>query len=384
MKKRQWAIVGGAALLVAAFLLQRQLASNEPQESAARKIPVKGVAVMVVENREVPVEIQLDGKLNALQKIELYAEVNGVLQNTGKKFEEGITYRKGETLLTLDDSEAKAAYLAAQSEFVNVITQSLPDIQIDYEEAYPEWHLYLDQASKQKRIPPPPATNNDQLRLFLTGRGVYSSYQNMESARIRLSKYRLTAPFNGIVTESLVDPGTLVRAGQRLGEFIAPGMYELISTVSTSELDLIDTGDPVKLNSPDTGEEWTGEVFRINAKVDPSTQRVKVFIRVKGDDLRDGMFMNAAIMGRRIKDAFRLPRKLIYDNQFTYIVENDSLLQRRELSILQSSPGTVIARGLESGTKIPTEPITGAFSGMKVRVVDSRESKQLPDEKSGA
>lgn len=373
MKKRQWAILGGIAVLVLAFILKNKLASNTVEEQPSRTLPVKGVEVFTINNREVPVQVHMDGKLSALRKIELYAEVNGVLLNRTKKFEEGVAYQKGETLLSLENSEAKAAYLAAQSEFINVVTQALPDIQLDYAEAYGEWQTYLDGGSTDQRVPPPPATDNDQLRLFLTGRGVYSSYQNLKSARVRLNKYQLSAPFNGIVTESLVDPGTLVRPGQRLGEFIAPGEYELISTISASELDLVENGDRVILKSSDSKGEWTGEVFRINAKVDPATQRIKVYVRVKGEDLKDGLFMNASIEGRVVESAFKLPRKLIYDNQYTYVVENDSILKRSKIDIIISNPGAIIGRGLPAGSLVPTEPITGAYSGMKVKVVGKRE-----------
>ena len=188
MKKRQWAIIGGAVILIASFLLQRRLAGTPEEERTSRKLPVKGVEVIRIENADVPVEVHIDGKLNALNKIELYAEVNGVLRKMSKQFDEGIRYRKGETLLSLENSEATAAYLAAQSEYINVVTQALPDIQIDYSEVYDTWQSYLDKASSQDHIPAPPETKNDQLHLFLTGRGVYSSYQSMESARIRLSK----------------------------------------------------------------------------------------------------------------------------------------------------------------------------------------------------
>jgi membrane fusion protein (multidrug efflux system) len=378
MKKRQWAIIGGAVILIAAFMLQRRLAGTPAEERTSRKLPVKGVEVIRIENADVPVEVHIDGKLNALNKIELYAEVNGVLRKMSKQFDEGIRYRKGETLLSLENSEATAAYLATQSEYINVVTQALPDIQIDYSEVYDTWQSYLDKASSQDHIPAPPETKNDQLHLFLTGRGVYSSYQSMESARIRLSKYRLSAPFDGIVTEALVDPGTLVRAGQRLGEFISPGTYELVSAISTSELALIETGDEVSLSSPDTRGDWQGEVFRINAKVDPATQRVKVFVRVDAGDLRDGMFMNGTIKGQTVASAFRLPRKLVYDNHYTYVVENDSILSRKELDIIYSSPGTIIAKGLPNGSILPKEPITGAFTGMKVKVVGSTNNETNP------
>ena len=40
-----------------------------------------------------------------------------------------------------------------------------------------------------------------------------------------LDKYTIKAPFNVVVTQSNINPGTLVRNGQKLGEFINTYLY---------------------------------------------------------------------------------------------------------------------------------------------------------------
>ena len=62
---------------------------------------------------------------------------------------------------------------------------------------------------------------------FITGRGILSGFYNVKNLEQRLSKYRLVAPFSGVLTEALVTEGTLIRSGQKLGEFIDPTVYEL-------------------------------------------------------------------------------------------------------------------------------------------------------------
>ena len=52
----------------------------------------------------------------------------------------------------------------------------------------------------------------------------YYSIKNIEK---RLSKYNITAPFNGVLTEALVTKGTLIRPGQKLGEFIDTSVFEI-------------------------------------------------------------------------------------------------------------------------------------------------------------
>jgi len=370
MKKRQWAIVAGIAIIVGALLLKKMLSSSGQSELPQKKASVKGVEVDRVKNENIPVTIYLDGKLNAVNSIDLFAEVNGILQGGKQAFDEGIAYNKGDVILQLDNSEAKAAYLASVNEYINIITQALPDIQIDFPEEYPKWKKYLEELTSRTTIPAPPEASNPQLKLFLTGRGIYSTYQNLSSSRVRLSKFSITAPFKGVVTEALVREGALVRAGQKIGRYLQPGLYELEATISLKELQLLDKGDSVKLSSADIKGEWTGTVYRTNAAVDPATQRVKVFIRVNAPELADGVFMNGKASGKIIGDAYRLPRKLLYNDRFTYIVQ-DSVLAPVELEILKRNPGDVIVKGLPDGANLPLQPIPGAFKGMKVKIVSS-------------
>ena len=132
MKKRQWAIIAGLVVLVLAFAINKWLAATKQPQKPTQEAPLKGISVMRVQNSAVPITIDFDGKLSALKKIDLYAEVSGVLQGGNKRFEEGIAYNKGEILLRLNADEAQAAYLTARDQYVNQLTQSLPDIKLDY------------------------------------------------------------------------------------------------------------------------------------------------------------------------------------------------------------------------------------------------------------
>jgi len=377
MKKRQWAIVAGFGVLALSILGFFALKSTPQEKAKPKPASIKGVNVIVVDNTSVPVNIQVDGKINARNKISIFAEVNGVLQNGPKKFEEGVRFKKGETLLNLESSEARSAFLSAKSNYVNTLSQALPDIKLDYPQSFEKWRSYLNEVSDEGSVPAPPKPESKKLNLFLTGRGVFSSYQNLQSSATRLNKYRVTAPFDGIVTESQVDPGILVSPGQRLGEYIEPGKYELEATVGSAELSLINEGDSVQLSSPDSRKKYPGIIYRTNAKVDPQTQQVKIFIRVKGDDLRDGQYMTGTIQSTKVDKAYRLDRKLRYGTDYTYIVK-DTTLERASLNVVQKSPSSVIVQGLPDNALLPQQPISGAFEGMKVQIIDTVAQNQQP------
>ena len=70
----------------------------------------------------------------------------------------------------------------------------------------------------------------------MTGRGIISSYYGVKSAEERLNKYSITAPFDGIVSSTFFENGTMARAGLVLGEFINSDSFEMksISRLNTN------------------------------------------------------------------------------------------------------------------------------------------------------
>jgi membrane fusion protein (multidrug efflux system) len=367
MKKRQWAIMGGFLLLAFAIWLKNQLSQSVDEKAPPSITSIKAIRVDTVKNGSVPLNIKVDGPLEAQQKIDLFSEVNGVLSLQATKFDAGRIYRKGEVLLDLDDSEALSSYRALKSQYLNVLGQAIPDIKIDFPSHFDSWYKHLQSISAGNWAAAE-KVQDQKLRLFLSARGLYSAYQNAESARIRLEKYQIRAPFDGVLTEALVEPGQLIRVGQKLGEFMGKGKFEMITSLSISEVPLVNIGDTVYLQSNGRDKEYQGIVYRKNAKIDPSTQRVSIFIILEDESLVDGEYLRGTIAGPRIENALALSRNLLHKKASIYTFK-DSILVESSLEILHQSPERVIVRGLQDGELIPQKPIAGAYVGMPVKII---------------
>lgn len=369
MKKRQWAIIAGFAILALAWWGKNQLAVVPEGQASSRPASVRAVRVMAIQNSAVPVVIRIDGRVSARDKIQLYAEVSGVLQYQSKRFEIGQNYRQGESILALDDREARSAERAAFNDYLSLLSQVLPDIQLDYPEQYPQWRDYLEQTAARGEAQDPPVSEAGALQLFLTGRGLYSRYQNWRSAAVRLAKYRLLAPFDGSVSQSAVEPGSLVRSGQLLGEFMGGQSFDLETSVSPSEISLFKEGDSVHFEDPLSGEKYHGRVARKTRALDPMTQRVRVQLELSGPGLYDGQYLSAAIEGGRVPGAFALERKLLQEEKAVFIVR-DSVLHRQVVEVVHRSPEQVIVRGLPEGSLLCADPLPGAYEGQLVKIIE--------------
>ncbi|EAQ48068.1 MULTISPECIES: efflux RND transporter periplasmic adaptor subunit [Leeuwenhoekiella] len=365
-------LILGIAVTIGYFIATRD--KEIPTEIAKE---VKTVFVQEVVNDTVPIIIPANGNLTAKNRLELYAEVQGVFRSSAHDFKPGQPYSRGQVLLNLDSSEYYASVQAAKSELYNLITSIMPDLRLDYPEYFEKWQTYLDGFDINKSTPQLPETASEKERYFITGRGIFSSYYNVKNLEQRLGKYRIVAPFSGILTEALVNKGTLVRSGQKLGEFIDTSVYELEVAVSKRFGDLLELGEEVMLSDRNDIEQFTGKVVRINGRVDQATQTIRVFIEVKGSDkLKEGMYLQANLEARDEPNAISIPRQLLVDNSQIYVVR-DSILDLVEINPVYFSDKEAVISGLPDGTQYLSKSVPGAYAGMRVKIFeDQQESTQ--------
>jgi len=376
MRKIILFVLGFVILIGAIFAAKAIINSKNTFKPKAEKI-VKTVFGETVINANIPIVIPANGTLVAKNRLELYAEVQGIFRSSAKDFKAGQEYRAGETLLNIDSQEYYSSVQAAKSEFYNLITSLMPDLRLDYPEAFPIWQSYLNSIDINKSTPELPKILSEKVNFFITGRGVHTKYYIVKNLEQRLGKYRITAPFNGILTEALVTKGTLIRQGQKLGEFIDPTVFELELAIEKSYSDLLKEGESVALSTLNLDKEYIGKVIRINGKIDQATQTIKVFVEVKGADLKEGMYLSAQLDAREEPDAIKIARKLLIDESQIFIIK-DSVLDLLEVKPTYFASKYVVIKGVPNGTRILSKPIPGAYVGMIVKVIE--ESSSSPSE----
>jgi hypothetical protein len=103
-------VASGVVVLALGAGLMRVLIGMK-EEAPTSMPPVAQRLVRTVEARSgaVVAEVPVEGRVEAVDRMDVLAEVGGVLLSGGKEFREGVSFRKGEVLLRLDDAEARAA-----------------------------------------------------------------------------------------------------------------------------------------------------------------------------------------------------------------------------------------------------------------------------------
>lgn len=361
----------GVLLIVLAFFLAGKIIDNKKAFKPRAQKVVKTIFTEVVENGTVPIVVPANGNLTAKRRVELYAEVQGVFTVGNRLFKTGTRYKKGETIIRINASEYSASVQSAKSNLYNELTSIMPDLRLDYPDTYPKWQKYLSGFDLSKSTPELPEMTDEKEKFFISGRGILSSYYNVKNLEQRLLKYRISAPFDGVLTEALVTEGSLVRSGQKLGEFINTDVYELEVAVSKTFSDLLKLGEKVELISLDDSKKYTGKVSRINGRVDQASQTIKAFIEVVDSNLREGMYLEANLDAMEETDAIEIDRSLLLEGDKIFVVR-DTILDIIDVKPVYFSDKKVVLKEVPNGTVIMSKPLLGAYTGMAVKIYEDK------------
>lgn len=364
--KKYLAIIITIVIIVLGFAMKNILSNQKehiqrrPQQKRAN--PVK---VIKVKNQSLTTTFKISGYLNAYDKVDLYAEVSGVLLETPKRFKEGTRYSKDDELIHIDDSVYRNNVLAQKSSLLNQLTLLLPDLSIDFPESAANWENYLENYDLNKPLNPLPETTSQQEKYYIASRNIYNQFYSIKGMEETLAKYTLQAPFNGVITESNINLGTLVRQGQKLGEFTNTAVYELEATAKVSEVSHLQVGKQVILTSEDFPGEFTGKIARINDVIDAKFQSIKVYITTNDKRLKEGMFLSADIVSKPFENVIRIKRNLLEGNSL-YTITQDSTLELIQVDWMSDKDNFVIVEGLENGTLLLGQQLANAQAGMKI------------------
>ncbi|GAA4275669.1 efflux RND transporter periplasmic adaptor subunit [Aquimarina mytili] len=363
----------GLLLIAGAIFFAKKIIDSKTRPKPRPTKVIKTVFVDTIQNETISIRIAANGNLTAKRRLELYAEVQGVFKGGTKLFKTGQKYRKGQALIRIDASEYYASVQSAKSNLYNLVTSIMPDLRLDYPEIYDKWQTYLNNFDMNKVTPKLPETTSEKEKYFITGRNIYTTYYNVKNLEQRLAKYTISAPFDGVLTEALVNEGTLIRQGQKLGEYIDTDVYEMQVAIGKEYGDLLRIGKSVELTNLNKTKVYTGVVTRINGRVDQATQTITAFIEVAEPSLKEGMYLEANLDAKKEEDAIEIDRSLLQEGNKIFVVR-DSILDIVDVNPVYFSDKKVVLKGVPNETIILAKSVPGAYAGMLISVYGSKKT----------
>lgn len=369
-------LISAAAIIGLGFGLFNFMSAAKTPPPKRNVENIATVFVKPVQNTNVPTIISATGTLIASNRIEIYSEVQGLMRSSKHTFKAGSKFKKGESLVQIDQDVYEANLIAQRSNFKSILASALADISIDFPDQLDQWNHYLSSIHPEQQLLALPEIKNEQFNLFLSARNIISTYYNIINLELTLEKYNLEAPFNGILTEANITIGSLVRPGQKIGSFIEVGKFELETAVPSSLIPFLSVGQLVdlKLSNGSSNTLYKGKIVRKNAVVNTGTQTTNIYISVQSSELSEGMFMEATLYGKEIEHSIEVPRSVLMNNEAVFVLEK-GVLVRKEVQVKYLLKETAIISGLSNGEQVLTKMAPNAYPGMKAVAYQSTVKK---------
>ena len=367
MDTRKISVISGFLIFAATLFISWYVVSATDGESGTASEPDAAPVLMVdYTPGEVQSSIQFTGRVIPFEQFEIYAEVTGIFETGDDAFKTGTAFNQGDVLIQINDDEERQQVQAARYEFSAIISRLLADISIDYPEEFDTWQSYLDNMDAITPLKPLPEVSDRQFQMFLNRQNVFSRFSSIRQQEVRLNKFTIRAPYDGVVTNHQINPGALVQNGQMLGQFTGTEQLEIEASIPALEAQFVSTGDQITVRTAGLNSDtYTGTVTRKNAMIDSGTQSVKIYVDVSDSELEPGYYLEGEINGEVFPNAFKIHKDiLIRDSEIFTVV--DSRAQLSSVELLASDGDSMIVTGLDPGTTIIDEFRSAAFEDTRV------------------
>ena len=406
-------------VLAAAIVIAATLVIVRPK--AKRQVPVeKGRLVEVFPARAEDVQMVVEsfGTVEPRESLKLVAQVRGPIVDISPTFKEGNFVKKGTRLIQIDprtyalEVKRREVQIKQSEAELKRLKQEMANLQSRVKIAKSDAALAKNEYLRLKKLIERKVIAQSQLdkseQAYLASLGRLQALENQralispqkeqliaardmakvmhEQAKLDLERSGIHAPYDGWVLERAIEVGQHVNVGQQLGSIYRFGKLDIEVRIPAKDFKWLpaglgrDTSVAADVLYENAGQHyiWQGHVARVKAMMDERTRTLPMVIEVDESAtggqkknsfrLRPGMFVTIKIRGKKIDQAFVVPRHVVYPGDVVYTVE-DNYLKIKEVDILRSHKDSVIITGgLSEGELIVKTPLSSARDGMRVRV----------------
>jgi len=359
-------------IIIVVSVIGMKFFAGKREKPKTKKIPEikRFVKAKRVKYSTINSKIEANGRLSSLHRLNIITEVQGKILKGSTIFKKGTSFKKGEILFKIFNSEAVLNHKARVSRFLNAVAVLLPDIKIDFPDRFGDWQFFFNNINFDNNLPKLPKILSPKEKVFLASKNILGEYYQIKAEEIRLEKYTIKAPFNGTIisvnleTGSIANPGAIVAVIGRTDEL------ELEIPVSLTFLKWLKRGDKVKVLI-DNNTETEGTISRVSDIIDRTTQSLTVFVNIKNNKefpLYSGMYLKAVFNSVIFENSMEIPRNSVFNGNKVFIVKNNRL-KKRTVEIIKINTDTVIFSGLKEGDTIVTESLVNAKENSLVQII---------------
>ncbi len=328
-----------------------------PPEVSAPVVSVKGVSVKVTE-KNMPHYLRVTGQLIGKNDAVIAADAMGKVIEA--PVERGSVVKAGDTLVKLDERQARLALAEASASLELAIAQrELSKNERDRNAPLAEKHAIAD-ADFQRLVTDTMARDAQ----------VNAAQARLDMAQKTLTDCNILAPFGGQVAERMVEPGEYVRPDSPVARVVDLATLRLVLNVPETEVGALKIDQTVEFNTPAyPGRDFKGTLKFLGAAMREASRDLVVEVSVDNADgaLKPGFFCDARILLSEAKasvipvDAMRVEGS----RRKVFVIDKTNTLTERLIEVGESRDGFIeVRRGVTAGENVLDKPGADALDGV--------------------
>ena len=404
--------LGATFLAATACALAIHLAGCRHHDAAADKakaktppaLPVVKAAVLSVSQQPWPAIVKTQGSLIADEVTVVGAKVGGRVNDVHVDLGDLVTV--GAPLAVLDQQEFKLQIILAEAQLTQAraalglapaspVESLKPENAPPVREARAVWDEVITRIERLRPLAARNAVTKDELEQAIADEGVasakYSAAVNgvrekialigvraaeLSVAEQRLADATIVAPFDGLIQQRHVGPGTYLQAGSPVVTLVRTSTLRFRGTMPERHSHRLALGQQITLRFEAGVPPQTAEVTRISPGVDEMSRSLVFEAQVKNEDgkLRAGLFAEADVVVDPSAQALVIPASAIAEFAGVEKVWKlvDGVAQEQAVrTARRTDQGVEITSGLAAGDTILTDASQGQVARIEPTVEES-------------
>jgi RND family efflux transporter MFP subunit len=193
------------------------------------------------------------------------------------------------------------------------------------------------------------------------------------AAEVTASFSAIEAPFNGLVTNRLLEPGNMASPGVPLLTIETTDGFRLELQIDEARVRTLDVGDTTSVQLPGDQEEdaIVGRIVEIAGAVDPAAHSFVVKVQLPSDvQVRSGMFARARFALAERKALVVPASAIMHRGQLSLVFTIDNTQRARMRAIssgARSGDFVEVLSGVQPGEIVIAYPTSSLTDGVQVR-----------------
>ena len=367
--RRSMITITAVALVVLAASAVALRGRQTAADAAAAAKPAGPVAeflqddLYIVEPRSLEQTLPLTGSLAPLTEATVKAKVAGEL--VAVTVREGESVKQGQVLAKIDLTEVQARVAARQADVEAAKAQLV----------WAEKNRGQQKALLDKSFISQSAFDNIQSNFDVAAAKLRSADAELVMVRKALGDAVLVAPFSGIVSQRLAQPGERVALDAKVVSIVDLSRLQLEASVPPAAIGQVKIGQALNFRVEGFGErEFAGRIERINPSALAGSRSISVYAVIDNREglLRGGMFAQGALTLSRVEGALAVPASAVREEigqTYVYAIE-EGLIKRKNVKVgAPDAAGRVqVLDGLAAGDRIVRVNLGSLREGLAARL----------------